>query len=240
MRNAITLIWRQLRRRDLSELAIVLIISILLLAFAKIASEVIEGDTNAFDTTVLLALRNQGDPSRPIGPAWVKGVLTDLTSLGSVTVLSLVVVAVLGFLVASGRRALLRLILISVLGGGLLSAVLKSLFQRPRPHLVPHAIEVYTTSFPSGHAMLSAVVYLTLGALLAHVQTESRVKSYCFVVAITLTLLVGLSRVYLGVHWPSDVFAGWCVGAAWAILCLLVAARLDRRGSDLPGNRRSG
>ena len=110
------------------------------------------------------------------------------------------------------------------------SPLLKLGFARPRPDLVPHAVEVYTASFPSGHAMLSAVTYLTLGALLIRVQPRWRVKVYILFLAISITLLVGTSRVYLGVHWPTDVLAGWCVGAAWALLCWLVALRLQREG----------
>ena len=112
----------------------------------------------------------------------------------------------------------------------LLSSGLKGLFDRPRPDLVPHAVEVYTMSFPSGHATLSAVTYLTLGALLARVQPRRRVKAYLLGVAVLLAVLIGASRVYLGVHWPTDVLAGWCVGAAWAMLCWTVATWLQRRG----------
>jgi undecaprenyl-diphosphatase len=122
-------------------------------------------------------------------------------------------------------------VLISSGGGSLLTFVLKSLFDRPRPDVVVHLVGVSSASFPSGHAMASATIYLTLGALLARVQPQRRLKIYAGVVAATLTVLVGLSRVYLGVHWPTDVLAGWCVGAAWAMLCWLIAAWLQRRGA---------
>jgi undecaprenyl-diphosphatase len=118
----------------------------------------------------------------------------------------------------------------------MLSTGLKMGFERPRPDLVPHATQVYTASFPSGHAMLSAVTYLTLGALLSRVQRRRRVKAFFLGLALTLTLLIGLSRVYLGVHWPSDVLAGWCIGAAWASLCWFVALQLQRSGQvEEPG-----
>jgi undecaprenyl-diphosphatase len=112
----------------------------------------------------------------------------------------------------------------------LLSALLKDAFGRARPDLVPHGVEVHTLSFPSGHAMLAAATYLTLGALLARVQPHPRVKTYVLTVAAVLTVLIGVSRVHLGVHWPSDVLAGWCVGAAWALLCWMAAVWLQRRG----------
>ena len=109
-----------------------------------------------------------------------------------------------------------------------LSTLLKLAFQRPRPDLVPHGAEVYTASFPSGHAMLSAVTYLTLAALLIQVQVQWRAKTYVLALAVLVTLLIGVSRVYLGVHWPTDVLAGWCIGAAWALLCWLAALALQR------------
>jgi undecaprenyl-diphosphatase len=112
----------------------------------------------------------------------------------------------------------------------LLSTLLKMGFDRPRPDLVPHGALVYTASFPSGHATLSAVVYLTLGALLARVQPRLVLKLYLLGLAILLTVMVGVSRVYLGVHWPTDVLAGWAVGAAWALLCWATALWLQRRG----------
>ena len=117
----------------------------------------------------------------------------------------------------------------SVVSGTLVSLVLKSLFERPRPELVPRAADILTASFPSGHSMLSAVVYLTLGALLARSQPRKRLKAYFLLLGLLLTLMIGVSRVYLGVHWPTDVLAGWTAGASWAILCWLVARRLQRR-----------
>lgn len=107
---------------------------------------------------------------------------------------------------------------------------LKMGFDRVRPDLVPHGSFVYTASFPSGHALMSAVTYLTLGALLASVHSPARVKAYFLAVAMVLTLLVGVSRVYLGVHWPTDVAAGWSVGAAWALMSWLLMRWLQKRG----------
>jgi len=132
--------------------------------------------------------------------------------------------------VLSRRRAAALLVLVAVAGGMLLSTLLKLGFERPRPDLVPHAVEVYTASFPSGHAMLSAVTWLTLGALLMRVEPRRRVKAFVLAMAVLTTLLVGASRIYLGVHWPTDVLAGWCIGAAWALICWLAALWLQRRG----------
>ena len=198
--------------------------------FAQLADEVVEGETRAFDNAVMLAMRSADDPSDPIGPEWFEEGVRDITSLGSSTVLVLVSLIVIGFLLISGAYGAAILVAVSVGGGMLLVHLLKDVFQRARPDLVPHAVQVFTNSFPSGHATLSAVTYLTLGALLARVERPRAAKMYFLGVAITLTMIVGTSRVYLGVHWPTDVLAGWCVGAAWAIICWVVATRLQRRG----------
>lgn len=218
------------KRRSAGALAILLLIAGALLAFAELAGEVVEGDTRAFDESLLLALRSPADTADPIGPRWVEVAMRDLTSLGGTAVLTAVTLATLGYLLLAGKRATAALVAVAVLGGSLLSALLKSGFERPRPDLVAHLVEVSSQSFPSGHAMLSAVTWLTLGTLLATVQPTRRLKAFVLGVGISITLLVGASRVYLGVHWPTDVLAGWCVGTAWALLCWLVAGRL-RRGS---------
>jgi undecaprenyl-diphosphatase len=141
-------------------------------------------------------------------------------------------------LLVDEKRAAAVLVFASVGGGALLSILLKLMIDRARPDLVPHLADAYTASFPSGHAMLSAVVYLTLGALLSRVEGAARVKIYVLTVAVFLTFVIGISRVYLGVHWPTDVLAGWCAGAAWATLCWRVALALQRRG-EVEGDARS-
>jgi undecaprenyl-diphosphatase len=154
----------------------------------------------------------------------------DVTSLGSSVLIIFVTGIVAGFLALSGARHAALLMIVSVSSGSLLMSTLKQLFARTRPELVQQSARVFSESFPSGHATLSAITYLTLGALLARVQTRRTLKVYSLGIAITLTVLVGISRVYLGVHWPTDVLAGWCLGAAWAIVCWLCAAWLQRRG----------
>lgn len=223
--------------REFSLLVAIFVAALGLFVFTHLAEEVMEGDTRSFDSAVLLALRAPGDHADPIGPIWVEEVARDVTALGSTAILAYVTLAVCGFLALSGRRSAALLVAVSIGGGALLSSVLKFGFDRPRPDLVPHAVEVYSASFPSGHAMLSAVTYLTLGALIARVEPRWRTKIFVIGLAVVTTLLVGVSRIYLGVHWPTDVLGGWCLGAAWAMVCWLVALWLQGRGQverDVP------
>lgn len=221
----------RLGRNQLPVLIGATVIAGLLFAFLSLAGEVMEGETLAFDRALLLALRSAADPSQPAGPYWLGRAARDITSLGSVTILSLITAAALGFLLILGKRGSALLVLVSVGGGMTLSSLLKAGFDRARPDLVPHGDIVVTASFPSGHSMLSAVVYLTLGALLARFVPRLRLKAYFLVLAMLLTLAIGASRVYLGVHWPTDVLAGWTLGAAWASLCWLAAQWLQQRGA---------
>jgi undecaprenyl-diphosphatase len=203
-----------------------LIPAVLLFAFIKLASEVIEGETLAFDKAILLALRNSNDTADPIGPPWLEAVMRDLTALGSTVVLTIITLAIAGFLFVTYRRILSLLLVLSVSLGTVISNTLKFMLARPRPDFIAHSIDVYTLSFPSGHAMLSAVTYLTIGALVARDQLSIRVKTYILSVAMLLSLLVGISRVYLGVHYPTDVLAGWAIGCAWASLWWFVASKI--------------
>jgi undecaprenyl-diphosphatase len=199
-------------------------------AFVEVADEVIEGETHATDQRLLLALRSPADPREPLGPGWLEEMGRDFTALGGVGVLTLIGIGALIYLLLASKYRTALFTAVALTGGWLLSAVLKMGFDRPRPDLVPHGSIVYTASFPSGHAMMAAVTYLTLAAMLARVQPRRRLKAYLLLAAIALTVLVGISRIYLGVHWPSDVLAGWTAGAAWASLCWLTARWLQRRG----------
>ena len=198
--------------------------------FAELADEVLEGETHAVDRTILLALRNPADHEDPLGPRWVEEMARDMTALGGTLVVASLSLAVTGFLVLDRKRAAARLVIFAVLSGFVLSHGLKLIFSRDRPDLVTHGSYVATSSFPSGHSMLAAVVYLTLAALLMRVQPRVHVKAYVLALALALTLGVGVSRVYLGVHWPTDVLAGWAAGGTWALLWWSVARQLQRRG----------
>lgn len=221
--------WPRRLKIDAKILVTFLVIAVLAYAFTKLASEVMEGDTEAFDRYLITALRDPADTAKPIGPGWVNSALLDMTALGGVAGLTLITAIVAGYLVIAKKTAMAAFLVGSIAGGAILSTLLKQLFHRARPDVVAHLVEVNTTSFPSGHAMNSAVVYLTLGALLARAQSEHRLRVYILTVAIFLTLVIGISRVYLGVHWPSDVMAGWMVGGAWATMCSLLARSLQQK-----------
>ena len=217
-------------RAERRTLAAVILGAAALLAFAKIADGIGDGSTRAFDEWLLVTLRTPGDLADPIGPKWLEEMMRDFTALGSTGVLTLMVLAIAGFLAMTRKANAALFVLASVAGGVAISQTMKWAYARPRPELVPHGAEVYTASFPSGHSMMSAVVYLTLGALLARTQANRAVKAYVLAVAVILTLLVGTSRVYLGVHWPTDVLAGWSLGGVWALICLSVMMWLQARG----------
>jgi undecaprenyl-diphosphatase len=207
------------------------VLAALLAAFGIVADEVSEGATLRFDNAVLMALRVPGDPSSPIGPSWLPEAARDVTALGSFSVLTILVVGVVAFLTLIGNRRTALFVTVSVLGGTIVSTVLKMLFDRPRPDLTG-VTKVFSASFPSGHATISAVVYLTLGAILAEIAATRRLTFFFFSAAAFLTIIVGLSRIYLGVHFPTDVVAGWSIGAAWALLCLLVFGAMRERRAD--------
>ncbi|WP_136620763.1 MULTISPECIES: phosphatase PAP2 family protein [Mesorhizobium] len=192
---------------------------------------------HAFDTEILLAFRKAGQPDSPIGPLWLEGAMRDITSLGSSAVLVLITAATILYLLLIRRPATALFLFVAVAGGQVLSSLLKVGIDRPRPELVSHLVTETSLSFPSGHAMLSAVTYLTLGALAARFLPGRTTKIYVLSLAVLTTLLVGISRIYLGVHWPSDVLAGWCAGFVWAMLCWLTARAWQRwHGQRLNGD----
>ena len=228
--------WNWTRSQDLIVLVLLFILVAGTWSFIELADEVTEGETREIDRAILRALRSPNDPADPLGPRRIEEGIRDYTALGSVAVLGLVSAIVAGFLLLARKYAAF-ILLVCALGGGLgLNWTLKRYFARERPDFVSHLHYVDSYSFPSGHALLSAVVYLTLGALVARLVTHRRQKIYVLAVAALFAFIVGFSRVYLGVHYPTDVLAGWTVGLLWAILCWLVARYLQRRGTvERPG-----
>ncbi|KQM65477.1 phosphatidic acid phosphatase [Sphingomonas sp. Leaf17] len=173
----------------------------------------------AFDADILLGLRHWG------GPTWLRAVAVDVTALGGGTVLTIIVVLVAGLLAAERLWLTAGATIAASLTGGWAVELIKLQVGRPRPDVVPHLVEVSHMSFPSGHAASSAVVYLTIAGLASQVTPNRIAQRYLLAVAILLVGAIGCSRVYLGVHWPSDVLAGWSFGTLWALGWWLVTAR---------------
>ncbi|HWE50813.1 MAG TPA: phosphatase PAP2 family protein [Bryobacteraceae bacterium] len=196
--------------------------------FGALASDVGEGETRNFDTRILLSMRRPGDLA-PIGPPGVVEAARDITALGSMVVLGILTFSTAIFLTLDGKARLALFLAVSISAGAVLSLLLKDAFDRPRPEIVPHAAYASNSSFPSGHSMMAALTYMTLGAMLAADHKRKRLKSFFLLIPALLVLLIGVSRVYLGVHWPTDVLAGWTAGGTWALISLLVVKRLQRR-----------
>ena len=199
-----------------------LIVLVFIFTFMKLAGEVREGETRTVDDRILLSMRRVNDPALPIGPVWLREAAIDITSLGSTTVLVLVIGASIGLMWILKRYRIILWTLIATIAGTLICGLLKFVIHRQRPTVVPHLREVTSPSFPSGHAMLSAIVYLSLGILLMQIIPGRLAKLYCLLLAMLVTFLVGISRIYLGVHYPTDVLAGWIAGMAWALVCWIV------------------
>jgi undecaprenyl-diphosphatase len=224
---------RRLVRDDARLLIGLLVVALLILGFVMIADQVLEGGLAEFDRVVLTALRTDGNLADPIGPPWFEEMVRDVTALGSTSVLSFLLVTLVGYFLLIRKRGAALLMTVAVLGGLVVNTVLKIGFGRPRPDIA-HTARVFTASFPSAHATLSAITFLTIGVLLARMTVSRHIKVYFMAIAVLLTVLVGLSRVYLGLHYTSDVLAGWIIGSGWAILCWAVALRLQKQGAVEP------
>jgi undecaprenyl-diphosphatase len=216
---------------ELLTLLLMLLVGAGVWGFVKLLDKVKDKETQTFDDWAIKVMRKPDDLSKPIGPAWLHGVGRDVTAIGGVAVLVLVVLGVAGFLAMRRQYHGMWFVLASAAGAIILSSALKWTVDRARPQLVKHLSDVYTSSFPSGHSMMSAAIYITLGSLLARFVKERRAKIFILSMAIIITLLVGVSRVYMGVHYPTDVLAGWTAGTVWAIVCWLVARWMQERGT---------
>lgn len=206
-----------LRRFEARVLAGLVLASAGLWAFLVLGGEMAEGETRTWDRALLLALRTPGHPDDLIGSRGVEEAVRDFTALGGTTLVSLVTVVAALVFVFHRRARHAAVMLGAVTLAWVSSETAKGLYHRPRPDLVPHAVYVYSGSFPSGHSTLAAACYLTLAMLVASLETRRRTKALAYGLAGAVLAGVGVSRVYLGVHWPSDVLAGWCLGAIWAL-----------------------
>lgn len=199
-------------------------------AFMALTGEVREGETHRIDRTVLLAFRVPGDLATPIGPRWVQEAARDVTALGGFAILTLITVTAITVLLIHGRRAQAAIFGATVIIAQAAAELVKHWIARPRPELILQHDLVYSFSFPSGHAMMSPVIYLTLAAFLAAGERSRSVKTLFVVLAAVLVMAIGVSRVYLGVHWPSDVLAGWALGSAIAFAATMVLIIVAAKG----------
>ncbi len=220
---------RDLVKREFRLLVTILVIVAALWTFLVLADAVRAGSIQQFDDAVLLAFRQPGHPEIPRGPAWLPEMMRDITSLGGGTIMTLVALAVAGYIWLRKKYQALVLLVITVIGGGLLDFGLKVIVGRGRPTVVPHIANVDSFSFPSGHSLMSMAVYLVLAALLSPQVPDRRARIFVVAVALLLSMIIGISRIYLGVHYPSDVLGGWSMGLAWATFCWLAAWYVARR-----------
>jgi undecaprenyl-diphosphatase len=215
---------------ELADLLAVSTIALGALVFVETWSRIRHGHAMSVDRLLLLSLRSESNPAVPIGPRWLEGAVRDVTALGSVTVLTLITVSAASYLAMKRQPRAALFLVASVVSAAVLASLLKAAVGRTRPDVVPHLVAVDTSSFPSGHSMVSAAVYFTIGTILARLEANLAMKAYILAWAALLSFLVGMSRVYLGVHWPSDVLAGWAAGSGWAAVCFGLARLLQRRG----------
>jgi undecaprenyl-diphosphatase len=187
-------------------------------AFLLLGMAVVRGHTRSFDTRVVEALRDPLDAAQARGPRWLSGSARDVTGLGSVVLMAGVSLSVIGFALLRGNLRLAALVLMAAGGGWAMMSGLKAVYDRPRPPL-PHVVDMQSRSFPSGHALLSAAVYLSLAAVLAARERRVALRAYIVALGFVVTLAVGATRVYLGYHYPTDVVAGWIAGSVWAFWC---------------------
>lgn len=186
---------------------------------------VVSGKLNNIDNSILLTLRNSGNTSIPIGPAWLLDFMRDISALGGVTVVVLITILTSGFLIIKREYGSLKVILLAVIAGGIFELLLKEIFARPRPQIVSHLVTVDSLSYPSGHSVMSVIIYLSLITIIFGLNINKKIKIYFLYSAIFLILLIGISRIYLGVHYPSDVLGGWALGLAWSSISILLVQK---------------
>jgi len=227
--NPIKTFLKEFATKEIKILLVLLTLFLSLFVFINIGILVTDGTTKQFDESIIKFFRVDENNSEPIGSYFLTESIRDVTSLGGETVITIITIFVLGFLFLRKRYDAMWLVLAATVGGALISLGLKEFYGRERPDISYRLIDVTQLSFPSGHSMMSAVVYLTQAAIIARIQKNKKIRIYILSAAIFLTLIIGISRVYLGVHYPTDVIGGWTIGLAWASFCWFVAWYLQRR-----------
>ena len=184
-------------------------------AFSALAEHVRKGSTQPFDDAIM----------RWVGAhqtAWLESVMLEITALGTGTVVGMIVLIAGLFLWLNHHRHSAVLLIVATLGGMVLDNLLKIGFNRPRPQIFEWGTHAVSSSFPSGHAMSSVIVYGTVAYLAARLQRNVHARVLTFVIATIIIVMISTSRVYLGVHYPSDILAGFLIGTAWAGFCMAV------------------
>ncbi|MEY4555962.1 MAG: hypothetical protein RL093_1081 [Pseudomonadota bacterium] len=216
----------RIARTEIAAVTALFVVALGVMTFVEVADDITEADGQAFDHAVLTWMQPvAGDPR---GPWWLQEAAADLTSLGGISVLTLFAVIAIAFLLIQRKRLSALLLVLGLAGGVALSEGLKAMFERARPPAAYQAVETLNASFPSGHTLLATVFYLSLGVMLTRAFPRAHLKAFVLGAAMTVALLIGVTRVYLGAHWASDVFAGWCAGTAWAMALWLVAYAIGR------------
>lgn len=227
--NRIIQVWQRQARQNWVLLCGLAAVCACLWLFLETTGEAGEGEHSRLEQGVLRSFRHADDPGRLIGPHWVAEAARDFSALGGTSVTVFLTALVAGYLACHRRKRVAVFVIVTIAGGGLLGLGLKHAFGRCRPTVVPYLMEATDASFPSGHSMNSTVVYLTLGILLARSTGNRMTRGYFIGSALLLSGLVGLSRVMLGVHYPTDVAAGWAAGTGWTLTCWITADLLRRR-----------
>jgi undecaprenyl-diphosphatase len=220
---------KELATKEIKILLVLLTFFLSLFVFINVGMLVTNGTTKQFDESIIKYFRVERNNSEPTGPYFLTESMRDITSLGGETVITIITIFVVGFLLLQKRYDAMWLVLAATIGGALISFGLKEFYGRERPDISYRLISVTPLSFPSGHSMMSAIVYLTQAAIIARIQKNKKIRIYILSAALFLVFIIGFSRVYLGVHYPTDVIGGWTVGLAWASFCWLVAWYLQKR-----------
>ena len=179
------------------------------------------------ETLLIRSMRSFGNPDRMIGPPIVEESMRDFTALGGYAVLIMVSVCFSIFALVELSRESFRFFVVTVFGGFFLNVLLKSLVQRDRPAIVPHLSLVEgSTSFPSAHAMMSVVVFVTIGLVLSTRTRDRHLQRLFSIFPVWLSFVIGVSRVCMGVHYPTDILGGWALGLLWTWAAFRVRLRI--------------
>jgi undecaprenyl-diphosphatase len=212
--------------RKFDSIFIILLTGVILLCLVSLS--VVSGKINFLDNSILLSFRNARNTSIPAGPEWLLSFMLDVSALGSATIVFLVTILTSGLLILKNKYSSLRVILFAFIGGGIIELLMKEIFSRQRPQIVLHFVNVNSLSYPSGHSAMSAIIYISLIFIIFTLDIKTSIKIYFLYSAVFLILIIGISRIYLGVHYPSDVLGGWALGLIWSSISVILARNFKK------------